>query len=244
MLNKTGAERTYEHVLETGMVPLDVDTFKAMAEHEGALVLDTRHQDFFAEGHVPNSISIGIDGNFAPWTGTLIPDIHQPIVLITEDGREEEVVMRLSRVGYDHTLGFLEGGFDAWKNAGKEYDTVKSISATEFAKRYKGGDLNVVDVRKPGEFSAEHVDGAKSLPLDFINERFRELDHETEYYIHCKAGYRSMSFASILKARGYNNLIDIKEGFEAILETDVPVTDYVCPSTLAASAEGEAATTK
>ena len=230
-MNKSGAIGLDE-ILEKGNIPLDVDTFEAMANHEGALVLDTRKSTEFAEAHVPNSIFIGIDGSFAPWVGALIPDLQQPIVFIAEEGREEEIVTRLSRVGYDNTLGFLKGGLAAWKAAGKEFDSVKSIPATEFAAEFKSGDLKVLDVRKPGEFQAEHIEDAQSLPLDYISENMDKVNKDTTYHVHCAGGYRSMIAASILKSRGFHNLVDIAGGFKAISETDIPTTDYVCPSTL------------
>ncbi len=231
MMNKTGYD-SLDEVMKTGNIALDAETFEAIANHEGALVLDTRSSEEFVNGHIPNSIFIGVDGGFAPWVGALITDLKQPIVFIAPEGRSEEVVLRLSRVGYDNTLGYLEGGIEAWKKAGKELDTIESITATEFEKRYKAGGLNVLDVRKPGEFSAEHVDGAANRPLDYINEELSKVDKNTAYHIHCAGGYRSVIFASILKSRGYDKLVDVKGGFKAIQATEIPVTDYVCPSTL------------
>jgi rhodanese-related sulfurtransferase len=230
MLNKTGVVGI-DKVMAKGNVALDVDTFEAMANHEGALVLDTRKQEEFVKAHVPGSIFIGIDGTFAPWVGALIKDLNQPMVFIADQGREEEVVLRLSRVGYDNTLGFLDGGIEAWKKAGKEVDSMESISADEFAKRFQNGGIKVIDVRKPGEFSAEHVEDAISLPLDYINDQMDKVEDE-EYHIHCAGGYRSVIFASILKSRGFHKVVDIAGGYKAISETAIPRTDYVCPSTL------------
>ncbi len=230
-INKSGAIGL-EEVLAKGNVALDVETFEAMANHEGALVLDTRSPQDFAKGHIPNSIFIGIDGSFAPWVGALIPDLQQSIILIAEKGREEEIVTRLSRVGYDNTLGFLNGGLEAWKNAGNETDTVVSISATQFEAAMGQGDLHVLDVRKPSEFEAEHVADAENLPLDFISEQMEQVSKDQTYHIHCAGGYRSMIAASILKSRGFHQLVDIAGGFKAIQETQIPTTEYVCPSTL------------
>ncbi len=230
-MNKSGAVGLDE-ILEKGNVPLDVETFEGIANHEGALVLDTRSPQDFANGHIPNAIFIGIDGSFAPWVGALIPDLQQPIIFLAPEGREEEVVTRLSRVGYDNTLGYLKGGVEAWMQAGKEVETVTSISAAEFAGQYKEGGLNVLDVRKRSEFQAEHVDAAQNFALDYISENMNELDQDTQYHIHCAGGYRSMIAASILKSRGFHNVIDIAGGFKAIAETDIPKTDYVCPTTL------------
>jgi len=231
-MNKSADTSGLDKILEKGNIGLNVETFEGMANHEGALVLDTRHQKDFSEEHIPNSIFIGIDGSFAPWVGALIPDLQQPIVFIAEPGREEEVVTRLSRVGYDNTFGYLKGGISAWKAAGKETDSVKSIPATEFASEVKTNELTILDVRKPSEFQSEYVQSAQNFPLDYINDNFEELDKDQEYYVHCAGGYRSMIASSILKSRGVHQLVDIAGGYKAIKETDIPRTDYVCPSTL------------
>ncbi|MGD1959363.1 MAG: rhodanese-like domain-containing protein [Fulvivirga sp.] len=229
MLNKTGAF-DFEQVLEKGSVALDVETFESMANHEGALVLDTRSPEQFAAAHIPNSIFIGIDGSFAPWVGALINDLNQPIFFIAPEGREEEVVTRLSRVGYDNTLGYLKGGIEAWKNAGKETDTVKSIPANQFEERYATSLTTVLDVRKPSEFEAEHVEGAQNMPLDFINDNMEGLNRYEKYFLHCLGGYRSMIFASILKSRGFHNIVDIAGGFRSISGTNIPRTTFTCQS--------------
>ena len=220
-----------DSVLEKGNVPLDVETFEAMANHEGALVLDTRHQDEFVKEHIPNSIFIGIDGGFAPWVGALITDLQQPIIFVSDKGREEEVVTRLSRVGYDNTLGYLENGIAAWKSAGKETQSIESISADHFAEQYKSGDLNIMDVRKPGEFDAEHIEDAENIPLDYLSEQMEKINPDKLYHVHCAGGYRSVIAASILKSRGIHNLIDIAGGYKDIKATDIPVTNFVCPNT-------------
>lgn len=231
MLNKTGVS-ALDEILEKGSVPLDVDTFEAMANHEGALILDTRHQKEFKNGFIPNSIFIGIDGSFAPWVGALITDLNQPIIYLADAGREEEVVTRLSRVGYDNTLGYLEGGIKAWLAAGKEVDTILSIPATQLAEEFKSGELNILDVRNPTEFSAEHIDGAQNVALDYINDNMDQINKDNTYHVHCAGGYRSMIFSSILKSRGFENVIDVDGGFKAISATDLPITAFVCPSTL------------
>ncbi|MEO1054135.1 MAG: MBL fold metallo-hydrolase [Bacteroidota bacterium] len=230
MLNKTGYE-SLENVLEKGTVPLDVETFEAMANHEGAMVLDTRSPGEFAAEHIPNAVFIGIDGSFAPWVGALITDLKQPIIFIADEGREEEVVTRLSRVGYDNTLGYLKGGMKAWKEGGKDVDSIESISAEEFASRMAEGKHTVLDVRKPTEYEAEHLLDAINAPLDYINDNMEQLDRDQEYYVHCAGGYRSMIMSSILKARGFNQLIDVAGGFKAIKSSGLPVTDFVCPTT-------------
>ncbi|MEL7146255.1 MAG: rhodanese-like domain-containing protein, partial [Bacteroidota bacterium] len=230
-MNKTGA-KGLDEVLEKGNVALNAKTFEAIANHEGALVLDTRSPQEFAKDHIPNSIFIGIDGSFAPWVGALIPDLQQPIIFISEDGREEEVVTRLSRVGYDNTLGYLEGGIPTWKDAGKETDQVTSITANKFAEAYQSDEVSILDVRKPSEWEAEHVENSFNFPLDFISANMDQIDQETHYHIHCAGGYRSMIASSILKSRGFHHIIDVQGGFKAIAETDIPKTEYVCPSTL------------
>lgn len=219
-MNKSGAV-SLDKIMEKGKVALDVETFEAMANHEGALVLDTRNQKEFSEKHIPNSIFIGINGDFAPWVGALIPDLNQAIIFIADKGKEEEVVTRLSRVGYDNTLGYLNGGINAWEKAGKETDSIESISASEFSKRYNSPDINVLDVRKITEYTTSHLEKAKNLPLDYINKQMAEIDKENEYHIHCLGGYRSMIAASILKARGYEKVIDVAGGFREISKTDI-----------------------
>lgn len=231
MMNKMGYE-SIDTVMEKGLVPLNVDAFEAKANTENALVLDTRSPGDFAGSHIPNSIFIGINGGFAPWVGTLIVDLQQPILIVADPGREEEVITRLARVGYDNTLGYLEGGIESWVNAGKETDSVESITAEEFKGRLVEGHPEILDVRKPGEYVSEHINQATSFPLDFINEQFGQLDPQKPYFIHCAGGYRSMIAISILKARGLHNLTDVKKGFRAIKDADIPVTAYVCPSTL------------
>ena len=231
MLIKSGYSN-FEDILKKGDTPLSPEEFEALANHESALVLDVRPQSDYIKGHIPNSIFIGLNGQFAPWVGALITDIKQPIILVTPEGKEAEAVTRLSRVGYDNTLGYLDGGLEAWINAGKAIDTLESISADEFANHVEDGALNILDVRKDGEYASMHLEGAQHLPLDFINERMNEIDKDKTYYIHCAGGYRSVIFASIIKARGYTNIIDIAGGFGAIKKTDLPTTDFVCPSTL------------
>ena len=230
-LNKEGYA-SIEDVLNQGTKPLSVEEFDVAANETGALVLDTRNASLFSKGFIPNSINIGIDGSFAPWAGALIPGVYHPILLVADEGREEETVTRLARVGYDNTLGYLKGGFEAWNRAGKETDNVESIDAKEFARRFNKTRLSVIDVRKPGEYAAEHVEGVTNIPLDYLNEHLAEIPKDGELYLYCAGGYRSMVAASILKARGWNNIIDVTGGFKEILETDVPTTDYVCTGSL------------
>lgn len=230
MMNKTGYENIKD-VMERGLHSLSPDAFEAAANETGAVVLDTRNAQVFSEGFIPNSINIGLDGQFAPWVGAMLPDVKQELLIVTDKDKEEETIKRLARVGYDHVIGYLKGSFDAWKDAGKEVDTVTRISADEFAEEFKNNPT-VIDVRKPGEFAAEHVDGADSIPLDFINEDMAQFPKDKPFIIHCQGGYRSMIAASILKSRGYDNFKEVIGGFGAISKMEVPKTDYVCPSTL------------
>ena len=228
-LNKEGYENVEKIIAEAQA--LDANAFEAAANETDALILDVRHQDDFSKGHIPGAISIGIDGQFAPWVGALILDYKQPILLVTPEGREKETITRLARVGYDQTLGYLNGGFDAWKNAGKEYDTLNSVTADQLETLIAEG-VPVFDVRKPGEYSSEHIENVPSTPLDFLNEHLAEFPKHDAFYIHCAGSYRSVIAASILKARGYHNVIDVKGGFAAIRQTGIKTTAYVCPSTL------------
>jgi hydroxyacylglutathione hydrolase len=230
MLNIKGYDDVDE-VIERGNTALSTSTFEMLANETGAVMLDTRQPQTFAKGFIPNSINIGIDGSFAVWVGTLMPDAKQEILLITEHGREEEVATRLARVGFDNILGHLNGGFYSWKNEGKEIDTINSITVDEFNKRQNEG--AVLDVRKDSEFKSEHILDAQNLPLDFINERLSEINKNKNYFVHCAGGYRSMIFSSILKAKGYDNFIEVQGGFSAIKDFGkFNVTEYVYPSTM------------
>ncbi len=233
MMNKSGYD-AFETVLKKGDNPLTPEAFEAIANQEDALVLDVRHEKDFVKSHIPNSIFIGIHGGFAPWVGALITDLKQPILLITPEGKEKETVTRLSRVGYDNTLGYLEGGIAAWKAAGKDIETIESISVDDFSKHFKNENINILDVRKDGEYKSEHLEGenVQHFALDYINDNMNAIDKDKNYYIHCAGGYRSVIAASILKARGFNNLVDIAGGFGAIKNSDLPTTDFVCPTTL------------
>ncbi|AUS06101.1 MBL fold metallo-hydrolase [Pseudotamlana carrageenivorans] len=233
MMNKSGYD-AFETVLKQGNTPLTPEAFEHLANEEGALVLDVRHETDFVKEHIPNAIFIGIHGGFAPWVGALITDLKQPILLITPEGKEEETVTRLSRVGYDNTLGYLKGGMAAWKKAGKDVESITSINVDEFSSRFKSDSIQVLDVRKDGEYKSQHLEGdnIKHFPLDYINDNMSAIDKNQEYYVHCAGGYRSVIAASILKARGFNKLIDVAGGFGAIKNADLPTTNFVCPSTL------------
>ena len=228
-MNKEGYE-DIDTVIKTGTRPLSPQAFEVAANETGAIVLDVRHQNDFAKGHIPQSIFIGIDGGFAPWVGAMIGDVKQPILLVTPEGREEETVTRLARVGFDNTLGYLNGGISSWKKNGKTIDTVEGIDVESFKPLAENS--TIFDVRKPGEYLSEHLVNANSTPLDFLNNYMSEFPSKGNFYIHCAGGYRSMIAASILKSRGIHNLIDVRGGFSAIKEGGMKVSDYVCPSTL------------
>jgi glyoxylase-like metal-dependent hydrolase (beta-lactamase superfamily II)/rhodanese-related sulfurtransferase len=230
-MNKEGYEGMDE-VLKRGLQALHPDAFEAAANETGALILDTRKPEVFAAGFIPNSINIGIDGSFAPWVGTLVPDVKQPLLLITDQDREEEVVTRLARVGYDSAIGYLDGGFETWKKSGKETDAIESISAVELAGRLQKTALKVVDVRKPAEYETGHMGGATNVPLVYINDHMAALNKDHTLYLYCAGGYRSMITASILKARGFDKLVNVEGGFKAIAAADIPCTadTYTCKS--------------
>ncbi|MCS6988640.1 MAG: MBL fold metallo-hydrolase [Chloroherpetonaceae bacterium] len=228
-MNKKGYE-SLDVVRERAKKPLSPDEFEVAAETTGALILDTRDASVFAKGFIPQSINIGLKGDFAPWAGAMIVDVKQPILLVCDEGTVEEVITRLSRVGFDNVVGYLKGGFEAWKNAGKEIDAVSRISAQEFEKRFKAGESVVFDVRKESEFQAEHIVDALNKPLLYINDWIKDVNPKQHFYLHCAGGYRSMIAASILQARGYRNFTEIEGGFNAIAKTSIPRTNYVCQS--------------
>ncbi|EAS18731.1 metallo beta lactamase superfamily protein [Flavobacteria bacterium BBFL7] len=230
LMNIKGYE-SLDVIMDRATQALSPAAFEVAANETGAIILDVRSQKEFASGHIPRSIFIGLDGNFAQWVGSLIADVKQPLLLVTPEGREKEAVTRLSRVGFDQTLGYLQGGFEAWKQASMEYDKVTSITVDQFEEEQSERHLPVFDVRKKNEFLSEHVVDAQNTPLDYINEHLASFPENT-FFIHCAGGYRSMIAASILKSRGIHNLIDVQGGFNAIKETDIEVTNYVCPSTI------------
>ncbi len=228
-MNKKGYE-SLDLVKARAKKALSPDEFEVAAESTGALILDTRDASLFAKGFVPQSVNIGLNGDFAPWVGAMIVNVNQPILLVCDEGKIDDVIVRLSRVGFDNVIGYLNGGFDAWKSAGKELDTINRVSATAFEKEFKLGESVVIDVRKESEYEAEHIDGAYSKPLAYINEWIKDLNPKEHFYLHCAGGYRSMIAASILQARGYRNFSEIEGGFNAIAQTSIPKTDFVCQS--------------
>ncbi|MBA4850630.1 rhodanese-like domain-containing protein [Emticicia sp. BO119] len=233
LMNLKGYE-SLDKVIDRGGKALNVREFEVALHETSALLLDTRKAEDFALGFIPGAINIGLDGQFASWVGTLIPDLKQPVLLISDKGKEEEAVLRMARVGYDNCIGFLEGGFDAWKKAGKETETVETITAEAFAELHNTQTgIAVIDVRKKSEYDSEHIIDAENMPLDFLNNYMAQINPDKTYYIHCAGGYRSMVAISILKARGYTHLINITGGFEAIKATSkVNISQYVCPTTL------------
>ena len=231
MLNINGYD-SIDTVMKRGLKPLNVSDFESIANETDALILDTRDPEVFAHGFIPNSINIGIDGNFAMWAGALIPGVKHPILLVTDDTRETEAVTRLARVGYDHVLGYLKGGYTSWKNSSKEVDTANRISAFELEEKMPSNPI-IIDIRNESEFEAEHIIGAMNVPLDYINYNLSSFPKDKPFFIHCAGGYRSMIAASILKARGWENFADVKGGFKAISEVAIPKSVFVCPNKIA-----------
>lgn len=231
LLNINGYE-SLDTVLKRAKTALNPTEFELVANETRALVLDTRPSAIFAKGFIPNSINIGLDGNFAMWVGEMISDIQQEILLVTEIGKEDEALIRLSRVGYDRTIGYLNGSFEAWKKAGKQMDTINRISATELEKQLAPQKTVVIDVRKQSEFDSEHLVGAINIPMNEINNRLSEFPKDKPFVLHCAGGYRSIIAASILKQRGWDNFVDVSDGFAGIKNTQLPKTNYVCPTTL------------
>ncbi len=228
-MNKMGYD-SFEQVRNNGMRALSPEEFEVAAESTGALILDTRSSAVFYQGFVPQSINIGLNGDFAPWVGALIADVKQPLLLVTDEGKEEETVTRLARVGFDHQIGHLKGGFEAWKSSGKEIDTINRISATTFEQQYNANESKVVDIRKETEYAAEHVVDAYCRPLAQINDWVKDIQPNEHFFLHCAGGYRSMIAASILQSRGFRNFSEIEGGFKSIAETSIPKTDFICQS--------------
>lgn len=229
-MNKTGYKEIDE-VMEKGDRPLNIKEFEFLAEEEDVLVLDVRDKEEFVDGFVPGSVFIGLDGTFAPWVGALITDLNQKIVLITPEGQEGETVKRLARVGYDNALGYLEGGFKTWESSGNEIDTIDTISIEEFMGTIEKGtdNLRVLDVRKPGEWENSHLEFAQFFPLDFMNNHMAEINNKEIFHVQCRTGYRSTIAASILKARGFNNLVNVHGDYDIIKTSELPVVGS-CPS--------------
>lgn len=230
-MNKTGYE-SIDTVMKRGAVALTPTEFEEAANREAALILDTREKEAFVQGFIPNSIFIGLDGSFAPWVGALIPNLQQPILIVAPEGRESETVKRLARVGYDNSIGYLKGGFAAWKAEGREIDVLETIDLDTFEQQYQSNPkINILDVRKPSEYDAEHIESAQNFALDFINEHMHEIRQDHTYYLHCRSGYRSTIAGSILKARGFEQLTNIHGKFEDIAKSTIPTSTFTCTST-------------
>lgn len=234
IMNLKGGIESIDDIIAKGKRPLSAREFQTVWESMEALVLDTRSKEEFAEAHIPGAVFIGIDDNFAPWVGTLVTDLQQPILFIADKGREEEVVVRLSRVGYDNAIGFLDGGINAWKEAGFETASLKEINAADFSTLYEMDNkhINLLDARRKSEYDSEHLVGAENFPLDFINQNMAQLDRNKKYYIHCAGGYRSVIMCSILMGRGFDKLVNIKGGYKALSQTGLRKTNYVEPTTM------------
>ena len=232
LMNIKGYE-SLDTIMERGAKPLSPEAFEAAANETEALMLDTRDSKDFAKGFIPNSINIGLEGNFAQWVGEMIPDVKQPILLITYPGKEEEAITRLSRVGYDNTLGYLEGGYESWDTSGKEKDRVHRTSPKDFEKAYLAEGPLIIDVRRKSEYDSEHIVGAINIPLNEINQHLARIPKDKPFIIHCGGGYRSMVAASILKSRGWEDFTDVSEGLDGIKEnTEVELTEYIAPTTM------------
>jgi len=232
-MNREGYD-SFSSVLKQGTKVLSAEAFEAAANETDALIIDTRDPQVYAKAFIPNSINIGITGTFAPWVGTLIPDVNQPIMIVSDPGREEEVITRLARVGYDNTLGYLQGGIESWKNAGKETDSILSVNTEDLIRQlHENPDAVLLDGRRASEYRSEHIENAENLPLDYLNENFHQIKKDKTYYVHCAGGYRSMIFVSILRARGYRNLVDVRGGFADLKNSGkFKVTDFVQPTTM------------
>jgi hydroxyacylglutathione hydrolase len=228
MMNIKGYD-SLDSIIAKSNIGLSAREFEAVANEDDVVVLDVRHENDFVKAHIPNSIFIGIQGNFAPWVGSLLRDVNQKLILVIPEGREEETITRLSRVGFDHVLCYLKGGIEAWAAAGFETDSIHSISPEEFASQLNSGSI-VIDARKPGEYEAEHVENAINLPLDNVNENFQSVPKGDDFFLHCAGGYRSVIMASILKSRGIHNIINIEKGMSGIKQTGITCTQFECPS--------------
>lgn len=232
LMNIQGYEQL-DAIIAKGMTPLNVAQVEHFQQDANIMLLDTRAAHKFAKGFIPGSVNIGLDGNFAMWVGELIDNLDQSIVLIADDEEQvKESITRLSRVGYDHCIGYLQGGFEAWQKAGKLIDHVQRISAQALSEQYQQAPLPIFDIRKISEFQSEHLEAAINIPLNDLEQQLDRLPKDQAFVVHCAGGYRSMIAASLLKKKGYQNFVDVIGGFAAIKETSMPKTDYVCPSTL------------
>ena len=232
LMNIKGYE-SVDKVIEKGTEPLNIETFIKFTKKPKTTILDTRDAEVFAQGFIPNSYNIGIDGSLANWVGTTIADITQFILIVADKGREEEVATRLARIGFDNSLGYLEGGFDAWKKAGREIKKIDSINAEELAKVQEFNEINILDVRRESEYESEHVLNAITHNRFYIEESINKVDKNKTYYVHCRSGYRSMVFISILKSKGFEKLINIEGGIQSMKSSNkFKLSEYQTPLTL------------
>lgn len=234
LMNLKGGIESVDTIIEKGNLPLTAREFQTVWESMEALVLDTRSKEAFVTEHIPGSIFIGLDNLFAPWVGTLVTNLKQPILFLADEGREEEVVIRLSRVGYDNAVGYLKGGIPSWREAGFTTDSIKEISVKDFAVLYEmdAARTHLLDARRKSEFDSEHIVGAENFPLDFINQNMSQLDKNKKYFIYCASGYRSVIMISILKSRGFDHLVNIPGGYKLLSQTNLEKTRYVEPKTM------------
>ncbi|MBC7557547.1 MAG: rhodanese-like domain-containing protein, partial [Chryseobacterium sp.] len=223
--------QSLDFIIEKSLKALNPIEFQDLSLSSDVIVLDVRHEDDFVKAHIPNSIFVGIQGNFAPWVGAIIGNVNQKLIIVAPNGKEQETITRLSRVGFDHVLGYLDGEIEEWKKAGFVTESVKSISPEEFAKEYSNETL-VIDARKPGEFKAEHVENALNFPLDAVHSNFKEIEKNKTFYLHCAGGYRSVIMASVLKSNGLHHFINVEKGMNGIKTTLIPTTNFVCQSTI------------
>lgn len=232
-LNKIGYN-SLDEAMQQGLTPVTLDEFKTLKDDPEVLVLDVRDRWNFVKGHIPGSLFIGLGGSFAPWVGALIPNLRQKILLITAVGKEEEAVRRLARVGFDNSIGFLNGGFENWQKNDQPIQSIKTIKVEDFIKIYHEGDA-VIDVRKPSEYDNAHIKGASNMPLDFFNttDFNNNIEQARTYYVHCRSGFRSTIASSILLKEGYNNLINVIGSFDHIKESSCSI-EGSCPSLLSA----------
>lgn len=228
-LNKMGYG-SFDEAMQRGQRALDISEFKKLVNQEDVLLLDVRDRWDFVNGHVPGAVFIGLGGSFAPWVGALIKDLGQKILIVVNLGQEEEAVRRLSRVGYDNAIGYLEGGMSTWTDAGEPVAQLPTLKMDDFLKDYDPSH-KVVDVRKPGEYETTHLDGALSLPLDYFGktEFGQHISPDEKYHLHCRSGFRSTIAASILMKNGYSNLTNVIGDFDEMKSSDLPMVGS-CPS--------------
>ncbi|MFY7917859.1 MAG: MBL fold metallo-hydrolase [Chryseotalea sp.] len=227
LMNVLGNVKGMDDILAQGNKPLSPAEFEKVWKEKKAIIVDARKKENFANAFIPGSYFIGLDDAFAPWVGTLVLDIKQPILLITEEGKEKEAIIRLARVGYDHTIGFLKGGIEAWKQAGLKTETLQQLSAHDFAELFQHHpNLNAMDVRRKSEYDSEHLIDVPNFPLDFIHKHVKNLNKENTYYVHCAGGYRSVIASSILRSYGFKNLVNVQGGYNALRKTSLPRTEH------------------